>query len=241
MEGTIGSLHQYLERGVLRVSPASDQNPHLMLVGAFTEEVRFLTQSMRVDQEIKLSTGRVWIGEYRKRPVVVLKSGVGMKNATMSLSEVLETVCRPALVLSYGTAGALSLDLRIGELVLVDKLWVSSSTQVLNVEPELLEGARAWLHRSGIVYRQGGLVTSPGIVDQESNRGLLFHTYRALGVDMESAVICRMAKAYGLPFLCVRAISDRADGSLRNWETSRARVVLRGLEQSPRFLDARWL
>jgi len=96
-------------------------------------------------------------------------------------------------LLSVGLAGACDPALRIGEIVRA------------GVVIDGVTGERVVDSRSGQV-----LVTGDGIASvQEKAR--LFADYGAAVVDMEAASVARIARAHGLEFRAIKAISDEAD------------------------------
>ena len=57
------------------------------------------------------------------------------------------------------------------------------------------------------------LTTSP-IVANETEKRRLASTYQAALVDMEAAAIARLAQMRGIPFYCIKAVSDAHDANL---------------------------
>jgi adenosylhomocysteine nucleosidase len=141
--------------------------------------------------------------------VTLLKTGEGPSNASRALKDEIERA-RPAIVVAIGYAGALSEDLEIGDLVLVNRLigcgWALS--------PDLLGLARR--------VRMDSVRLANGVsVDRiVSSRREKLELARRLGdgrtavVDMESAAIAEVCSPGGLPLLIVRAITDRLDEDL---------------------------
>jgi adenosylhomocysteine nucleosidase len=98
-------------------------------------------------------------------------------------------------IILAGLAGALDPSLQIGDIV-VD---VCSATGKLS-----LAGAT----HIGVIHSSGEIITAP------AGKSELFTKTRALAVDMESAIVGARAAALGLPFLHIRAISDRAQDAV---------------------------
>jgi hopanoid-associated phosphorylase len=110
-------------------------------------------------------------------------------------------------VVSFGMAGALDADLKLGQWVIGDRLagtfacacdpaWVASLAQSL-------PGARV-----GRAYCDGRLIADP--VEKRA----LAASHEAVVVDMESHIAAEAAAHFELPFVVLRCISDEADDRL---------------------------
>ena len=81
-------------------------------------------------------------------------------------------------------------------------------------------------------WRRGAIHTTDGIVATPAEKAALFRQTHALVVDMENAAARGLAASIGVPFLGVRAVSDRADEPLDP-------AVLRLVDSSGRLHPAR--
>lgn len=106
-------------------------------------------------------------------------------------------------VISFGMAGALSTDLRIGD-------WIIGSRTCGPLEMECDPPWQAALAnalpnaRTGPVYADGRLIG-----DAQEKRSLC-HRHGALAADMESHFAAGLAARAGVPFAILRCISDEA-------------------------------
>lgn len=124
--------------------------------------------------------------------------------------ELADSGCR--LVVSWGTAGALSPDLEAGDLFLADR--------VLTRDGEYIGTDPAWRRRLEAAVRgccrvrSGLLLDSPTFVAVPARKSDLAQSCRAEAVDMESGAIAEACYGRDLPFLVVRAILDQAGDRL---------------------------
>ncbi len=136
-------------------------------------------------------------GKIDNREVAILHTGVGAKNCNARL-EILLHKTRPRLVISSGFAGAVSEELRVGDLILAQNF----------SDPELLGGAERILRDRE--PRRVKLFTSTSIVDSIAERNEIARSAGAAAVDMETGAIVAACDVHGVPLLSLRAISDTA-------------------------------
>ena len=111
-------------------------------------------------------------------------------------------------LISIGIAGGLSPSLRTGDCIVAsdvrqgdqcfpaDAAWTARIREKL---PDAIFGAVAGVDAIAVTT---------------SDKAILFGKTGAYAVDMESHIVARAAKAYGLPFAVVRTICDSADTAL---------------------------
>ncbi|HZC67565.1 MAG TPA: hypothetical protein VE201_03005, partial [Nitrospirales bacterium] len=78
----------------------------------------------------------------------------------------------------------------------------------------LLAIARETAARARVGWSEGPVVTVANVVSKADEKQGLARASGAIAVDMESAAFARAAHVVGVPFLLVRAVSDRADEDL---------------------------
>jgi adenosylhomocysteine nucleosidase len=120
-------------------------------------------------------------------------SGMGAAAAERTAAEVTARPLR-ALV-SAGFCGALSPELRVGDLVAPDEVRDEASGETFAPDPEMLAAAPG---------ARGTLVSSVRLARTPADRARL----DGLAVDMESAALARASRAAGVPFLALRAVTD---------------------------------
>ncbi|HSH42502.1 MAG TPA: hypothetical protein VK973_10310, partial [Arenicellales bacterium] len=116
------------------------------------------------------------------------------------------------LIVSWGTAGALSPRLRAGELVVPARV-VSGDGRALSTDA----GCRAGLLRSlrgRPAVHGGALLESRSVLAAPADKQRAGRDHAADAVDMESHRIGDACAALGMPFLVVRAIVDELDDRL---------------------------
>jgi hypothetical protein len=115
----------------------------------------------------------------------------------------------PRAVICAGYSGALNANLTVGDLILATEVTDVDGNRWQTTWPgELPPGEwRPPLHR-------GKLLSVPGLIGEPSEKHALGDRYGASAVDMETAIAARACHRAGVPFGCVRAISDEVGAYL---------------------------
>jgi adenosylhomocysteine nucleosidase len=145
----------------------------------------------------------------------VVETGAGPQAAAQALDWLFskpkldQVPYEPKLLLFAGFAGSLVNDLHVGDLVL--------ATDIVDLDgnrwPATWPGERqpgTWQPS----LRRGILLSSPYLVGEPKKKRNLGQAHGALAVDMESAAFARICGQHGIPFGCLRAISDDMDTPL---------------------------
>lgn len=187
------------------------------LIAAFKEEVGGVLSDLRGATISRQGDATFHRGLHKgKHDLVVAISGVGMQRA-METSEHLIKEFRPSLLLSTGTCGGISADLKTGNLVIPHSVQYLSMHQAdplpfpaVAMDAELGQRLILARHRCGILGREGLLLTTDRIVRTTAEKRAIMDIPEITAVDMESAAIASAAEEQGVPFGIVRAVADPA-------------------------------
>jgi len=133
----------------------------------------------------------LWRRHFDEGEWIAACAGAGVAAATQAFSEI-EKLGPITTVISTGWAGALREELAPGEAY-----DVSTVIDARTGERFIAAGPS----------KDCWLVTSPCVADLPEKKRLA-STYEASLVDMEAAVVARLAKMRGIPFYCIKGISD---------------------------------
>ncbi|HKA37298.1 MAG TPA: hypothetical protein VKH43_10800 [Thermoanaerobaculia bacterium] len=181
----------------------------MLIVTAFREEFAAVLARAR-DPRRRGDHVRARIGN---AAVALAMTGDGPCSAGTRASALCETL-RPSALLGAGVAGALSPELRVGEMLVSRRVTDTSGDAP---PPDAGLSARA-LAIAGI--SAGTFVTLDRPQVQSAGKialGLAHDTSDPIAADMESAAWARAAAAHSVPYLVVRAISDSADEDLPDY------------------------
>jgi adenosylhomocysteine nucleosidase len=130
-------------------------------------------------------------------------SGMGAVAAGRTAAAVTAAPLR-ALV-SAGFCGALSPELRVGDLVAPDEVCDEATGERFAPDPEMLAAAPG---------ARGTLVSAVRLARTPADRARL----EGVAVDMESAALARASRAAGVPFLALRAVTDETRHRLPDFD-----------------------
>jgi adenosylhomocysteine nucleosidase len=134
-------------------------------------------------------------------PVVI---GAGDRERTVALVE--SAVKGADFLMSFGIAGALSPDLRPGDIVISAE--VVSDHGHWRADDRFQDRVADLAREIGAV--RGAVLGASAILATEADKSRAWRETGALAVDLESAVVARIASEAGIPFLVARTIADTA-------------------------------
>lgn len=152
-------------------------------------------------------------GTIGKNTVVMCGSGIGKVNAALAAQRLILS-CRPDCIISTGVAGGLDSALEPRQVVastevVYHDVWCGAPNMWGQVQglPARYQASADILSRLRI---RKGLFTSGDqfITEEPLEREILAKFPEALTVDMESGAIAQTCHLDGVPFVCIRVISD---------------------------------
>ena len=201
----------------------------LGIIGAMDVEVATLKEKME-NATLSSHAGSTYCeGTLEGCPVVVVQCGVGKVNAALC-AQILISVFGVTHLVNTGIAGSLCAQLDIGDLVISRdaihhdfdlRFWGRPIGQVpgfdvvaFPAEETLMNAAWAAAEAENPGHTKIGRVASGDqfICSKEQKEKIIADT-QAICAEMEGASIAHAAYRNGIPFVIIRAISDKADDS----------------------------
>jgi len=155
------------------------------------------------------------IGRFDDTELHLIKTGIGHLNARLAAEAVLFSVSPDALI-STGYIGGLRTE-DIGALILGTQFqdWTDErSIAAIPADEALLAAAGLAARATGMACSQGPIISVARVLWQASEKQALADASAAIGIDMESAAVARVAALRKIPFLAVRAVSDKVGKDL---------------------------
>ena len=193
----------------------------LGIICAMEEELRTLVENL--DQASKITRhGYVFhTGSIGRHEVVLVQSGIGKVMSAMAVTLLVEVFSVEGII-NTGSAGAVNHELKIGDVVVADKLAYHDVDVTafgyafgqMAQQPLYFESSKYFVSelKKAIENPVVGLITSSDSFISSDGRiaEIKKHFPDVLAVEMEGASIAQAATALKKPFVIIRAMSDTA-------------------------------
>ena len=200
------------------------------IIGAMEVEVAILKEKMEDVRIIKKASMDFYEGILAGKKVVVVRSGIGKVNAGIC-AQILADVFSVDAIINTGIAGSLNKNINIGDIVLstdvvqhdMDATGFGYRKGQIPQMPVFFFTADDNLRRLAaevckevnpdIQVFEGRIASGDQFVCDQDVKNRIVSEFSAYATEMEGAAIGQAAYLNEIPFLVVRAISDKADGS----------------------------
>ena len=200
------------------------------IIGAMDEEVEGLKALMEDSVITQKASMDFYAGTLEGKNVVIVRSGIGKVNAAVC-TQILADDFGVEVVINTGIAGSLNNDINIGDIVIstdlihhdmdavafgypkgqipqMDKFSFQSDSALRSLAVKACREVNP-----DIQVFEGRIASGDQFVADQSVKDFIVSEFGAYAVEMEGAAIAQVASLNKIPFLVIRAISDKADGS----------------------------
>lgn len=200
------------------------------IIGAMDEEVSKL-KAMLEDVTVTTKAGMdFYRGTMYGKEVVIVRSGIGKVNAGIC-AQILSDLFNVKAIINTGIAGSLNEEINIGDIVLskdalqhdVDATAFGYDVSVIpRMETSVFKGDETLIKLAQECCREvlteintfaGRVVSGDQFISEAGKKKWLTDTFAGYCTEMEGAAIAQAAYLNNIPFLIIRAISDKADDS----------------------------
>lgn len=194
------------------------------MIGIIVAEEKELIEVKKIMTNIKeknICEKTFFLGKIEEKEVVLVKCNVGKVNASR-ITQILIDNFDIKLIINVGTAGSVDNKLEIGDVVVASKLVqhdfdttpfgrrigeIENIGEYIEVEESLLELFNDMNVHIGCIASGDKFITS---IEEKDN---IRNTFNALCIEMEGASIAQVCFLDKVPFLIIRSITDKLDGS----------------------------
>ncbi len=200
------------------------------IIGAMDEEVDILVNLMEVNEVIEKASLKFYKGKLENKDVVVVRCGIGKVNSALC-AQILISEFNVEAVVNTGVAGALNSELDVFDIVIsTDAIEYDFDTTVFGhkkgeiprmetstfiADERLIDFA----YNSSInevknhKVLKGRVITGDRFISSKELKDELVKEFDAYCGEMEGASIAHVCYLNKTPFVIIRAMSDKADGS----------------------------
>ena len=200
------------------------------VIGAMETEITLIQESMEITGMDVISGMKFWRGSINGCPVVLVKCGEGKVNAAMA-AQTLAACYGVCAIIKTGVAGALDESLNVGDIVIstdavqhdmdVTPLGYDLGTvpsigyAAFAADAELIALAAASAEKVAADSQVllGRVCSGDQFIAGQKQKQAITQALGGACCEMEGASIAQVCALNKIPFVIIRAISDKADGS----------------------------
>ena len=197
----------------------------IAIMGAMPEEIAPILEKIGSYTTTEYAGNKYYEAEYQKIKLVIAYSKIGKVFSTLTATTMIEHFGAQKLLFS-GVAGAVSPDLRVGDLVVATKLaqhdldisafghpfgYVPEGSVYVDADKEMIAMSKEVAQSMGKKIKEGIIATGDQFVADEKRKNWILENFQADALEMEGGSVAVVCAALGVPFFILRAISDAAD------------------------------
>ena len=181
------------------------------IIGAMNVEVEKLKKDMSI-KSVRNKAGMEFCeGELKGKEVVVVRSGVGKVNAAVC-TQILIDLFEVDAVINTGIAGSLNPAIDIGDIVISTDV-LHHDMDAVNFGYPLGQIPQMDVFSFPADEFRGRVVSGDQFVADKAVKDRIVENFQGYCTEMEGAAIAQTSYLNQIPFIIVRAISDKADDS----------------------------
>ena len=207
-----------------------DQPERIGIIGAMVPEIEKLKDAMTIEYTETIASMEFCVGVLEDQEVVVVQCGMGKVNAGLCAHTLINKF-NVTRVINTGAAGSLDNRLDIGDFVIstdavqhdfdvspigfVKGEIPYTGLYAFQADPELRELAKKALseYEVGVHYLEGRVCTGDQFIATPEQKQTILDNFGGLCCEMEGGAIAQACYLNNIPFVIIRAVSDKADGS----------------------------
>lgn len=202
------------------------------IIGAMEEEVQELIADLAFAEKKTVASMDFYKGTLYGKDCVIVKSGVGKVNAALC-TQILADFYKPEALINTGVAGSLDAQINIGDMVVsedavqhdMDASAVGDPVGQVPRMDVLAFPADPVLVKKAVEANQkanpdiqtftGRVACGDQFISGGEKKKQIQENFHARCAEMEGAAIAHGAYLNKIPYVILRAISDKADGSVQ--------------------------
>lgn len=200
------------------------------IIGAMDEEVEQIVSAMELTKQETKASMTFNAGKLSGRDVVIVRSGIGKVNAAVC-TQILVDDFNVDYVINTGIAGSLKAEIDIADVVIssdvlhhdmdatgfgyplgqiprMDTLSFAADDRLIKLAKEACAKV---IPQVGV--HVGRVVSGDQFISDKAVKDRISKNFEGFCTEMEGAAIAQTASLNGVPFVILRAISDKADDS----------------------------
>lgn len=200
------------------------------IIGAMDEEIEILKGLMEIDDEVNIAGMIFYTGKLQNKNVILVRSGIGKVNAAVC-TQVLASNFKVSHIINSGVGGAIHDDLNVGDIVISSDVIEHDfdatgfghklgeiprmDTYIFEADKDLIDIAFKASENETVKHKTmiGRILSGDEFVACPNKKDFLWRNFEGYCTEMEGAAIGHTSYLNSIPFVIIRAISDKADGT----------------------------
>lgn len=200
------------------------------IIGAMDLEVEHLKGEMQISRIVDKAGMEFYTGTLKGVDDVIVRSGIGKVNAGLC-AQILADVFQVTHIINTGVAGSLNAKLDIGDILISrDALYHDVDVRIFGYQlgevPQMgcreFKADKAMIEAAvssckevnpDIHVEVGRILSGDQFISDKAKKETLIADFQGDCTEMEGAAIAHSAYLNKIPFVIIRAISDKADDS----------------------------
>lgn len=200
------------------------------IIGAMDLEVEHLKGEMQISRIVDKAGMEFYTGTLKGVDVVIVRSGIGKVNAGLC-AQILADVFQVTHIINTGVAGSLNAKLDIGDILISrDALYHDVDVRIFGYQlgevPQMgcreFKADKAMIEAAvssckevnpDIHVEVGRILSGDQFISDKAKKETLIADFQGDCTEMEGAAIAHSTYLNKIPFVIIRAISDKADDS----------------------------
>lgn len=194
------------------------------MIGIIVAEEKELLEAKKIMNNLRekyIYEKIFYIGSIEEKEVVLVKSNVGKVNSAR-VTQLLIDYFNIDLVINVGTAGSVDNSLEIGDVVVATELvqydfdvtpFGRKLGEIENIGESIKVDEKLLKLFDNINVRKGIIASGDKFIVNREDKDNIRNIFKALAIEMEGASIAQVCFLDKIPFLVIRSITDKLDGS----------------------------
>ena len=220
------------ERAKHKLNPISTFNQtvsKIAVIVAVDQELEAIKQKFENIEEKKIRDLTYYEGINNGKEYIIIKGGIGKVNAARTTQMLIDKFNLEYIV-NIGSAGSLNDDLDIGDIVIGkylvqhdfdttafgdEKGYITGVGKIFESNEELVKKYSRYVQENNLEYQAkvGTIASGDIFLTEKAMKEKIKSEFDADCVEMEGAAIAQICTLNNVPFIVIRSISDKPNGS----------------------------
>jgi len=203
------------------------------IIGAMDVEIELLKEDLELENTVEKVNMKFYEGRLNNKDVVLVRSGIGKVNAALCAQILIDNFAVDKVIFT-GVAGAIDEDLDVGDIVVstdaiqhdldasvighelgevpnMDKIVFAADEELILLAAEA--GKKLVADGADIKVVKGRVLSGDQFIADYEKVAWLRETFAGYCAEMEGAAVGHACFLNDTPFVIIRSMSDKADGS----------------------------